>query len=159
MQDCVDFGEALSNTKAFLCFQICQATKLTIELKYIFLLLRHVSFCLSPPFLEHCCIRRGSKMLQSQPAWSSRPYIPRKDTSHQNVLHFLILLVTQGTSIRVIHSTTSQPISRPNSVERCQPNETLASRRSPSLPYSFGRPKDCCTTIEELISRIGRIHP
>jgi hypothetical protein len=27
------FGETSSNTQAFLCFQICQATKLTMELK------------------------------------------------------------------------------------------------------------------------------
>jgi hypothetical protein len=33
------FGEALSNTHAFLCFQICQATKITIELKPFFLCL------------------------------------------------------------------------------------------------------------------------
>jgi hypothetical protein len=55
-------------THAFLCFQISQATKITIELKHFFLMLRHISFCLSPPFLEHCSIRRGSKMLQSPPA-------------------------------------------------------------------------------------------
>jgi hypothetical protein len=58
------FGKASSNTQAFICFQICQATKLTKELKPFFIWLRHIPFCLSPPFLKHRRISRVSNMLR-----------------------------------------------------------------------------------------------
>jgi hypothetical protein len=115
------FGEASSNTHAFLCFQICQATQLTMELKHFFFDLGTI-FSLSPPFPQgHNTIASGLGAAQD-----SKPNVPCKNTRHQDVLNYL-MLVTKGTSFRVVHSSLSKLISHPTSIERGQPQEEFTA--------------------------------